>query len=78
MATPKYRVVGNFYDNWRMHENGEEVEYGGDPGENLEPLNAEAKKAKERALKMQPAPQPLSADERKELDELRALHGKAA
>jgi hypothetical protein len=70
MARPKYRVVGSFYHEDVMHQDGAEVDYDGTPGENLEPLNAEAKKAKERAGKVS-AVQPLDSDERAELERLR-------
>lgn len=72
---------------------GAEVEYDGLPGENLVPLNAEAKaKAKEAARIVAPA-KPLTEEEReelqtmrdrreletlRELDKLRALKGEGA
>jgi hypothetical protein len=55
-----------------MHEAGAKVAYDGEPGENLLPLNAEAKKAKERVGKAQPPARPLDAKEREELEMLRA------
>jgi hypothetical protein len=73
----KYRVVGSFYHQDQMHNDGAEVEYDGVPGENLEPLNAEAKKAKERAGKVTMV-QPLDADERAELERLREENKKQA
>lgn len=66
----KYKVIGSFYHADRMHGDGAEVEYDGEPGDNLEPINAEAKKAKERAGKVQRV-QPLDDDERTELERLR-------
>ncbi len=74
MADPQYEVAPGwkFYDNMRMHEAGAKVTYLGEPGENLIPLNAEAKKAKERSGKVTPA-KPLDAAERTELEQLRAF-----
>lgn len=77
MAKPLYKVNGTFYLGDIMHSDGDQVSYDGDPGENLIPLNAEAKKAKESAGRGRPLG-PLNADERKELEELRALKLKAA
>lgn len=74
MARPLYEVAPGqkFYDNWKMHEAGDKVEYDGATGENLVPVNAEAKKAKAAAGKGVTAPAPLTADERRELELLRA------
>ncbi len=68
---PRYKVAGKFYDNWQMHEDGAEVTYKGEPGDNLIPINAEAKARKKAAATIKPVG-PLSADERRELEELRA------
>ena len=48
MTRPMYRVNGSFFDNWVMHEDGAEVPYDGEPGENLIPLNEEAEEAKKK------------------------------
>ena len=45
----KYKVIGSFYHELRMYEDGEHVEYEGEPGENLHPVDAAAKKAKAKA-----------------------------
>lgn len=80
MATPQYKLAlgHKFFDNMRMHDLTDPqydpntvIEFGGEPGENLIPLNAEAKEAKKRSGKVQPA-KPLDADERRELETLRA------
>jgi len=54
-AAPRYRVKGSFFDNWQMHEDGAEVEYLGEPGENLIPLNAAAKARAKGVTPQQPA-----------------------
>lgn len=81
MALPQYRVAPGhkFFDNMRMHDLTDQhydpktvIEYEGEPGENLIPINAEAKKAKERVGKAIPA-KPLDAAERTELEQLRAF-----
>ena len=41
---PRYRVLERSYINDRLHEAGDEVEFAHDPGFNLEPLDADAKK----------------------------------
>jgi hypothetical protein len=66
----RYKVIGGFFDGFALHGDGDEVSYKGEPGDNLEPLNAEAKVAKARVGKMA-RPQPLEEDERQELERLR-------
>ena len=62
MARAMYRVAAGhtFYDGERLQEAGAEVPYDHDPGENLIPLNAEAKAAKAHMGK--PAPKEPVAD----------------
>ena len=80
MAAPLYRVAPGhkFWDGMIMHDLADPkydpktvFPYEGEPGENLIPMNAEAKKAKERGGKALPV-KPLDAEERKELEQLRA------
>lgn len=53
----QYRVLEKSYIVDRICEEGEVVEYGGVPGSNLEPVDADAKKAVEAAAKSaKPAP----------------------
>lgn len=42
---PRYRVLEKSFLNNRIHEEGAEVEFDGNPGSNLEPLDAAARKA---------------------------------
>lgn len=69
MALPKYQVDGSFVHKHRVHDHGAEVTYKGLPGDNLIPLNdeAKAKKAEWEASREKP----LYASEREELDRLR-------
>jgi hypothetical protein len=67
---PKYRVAPGqcFHDGWVMHygldhpqapagqTDGAEVYWDGEPGDNLIPINAEAKAMKARVSKMKAAP----------------------
>lgn len=46
---PRYRVLQKSYINERIVHEGEEVDYDGQPGTNLEPLDAEARRAAKRA-----------------------------
>lgn len=69
---PKYKVIGSFYYDMRLFNDGETVDYDGEPGDNLAPLDAAARKAKERAGKVAPPAPPLDAEERAELERLRA------
>lgn len=50
MDRARYKVAEgcSFFDGMRMHEAGDEVEYDHDPGENLEPVNGEARTRKKR------------------------------
>lgn len=79
---PRYKVAPGckFFDGMRMRlgeglegydPDEAEVVYHFDPGENLVPLNAAARRAKERSGKVQRGT-PLTADERSELEALRA------
>ena len=47
MAT--YTALRPFWDGKRLHKPGDQVEYGGVPGDNLEPVDAEAKRMKAKA-----------------------------
>ena len=69
MAKARFKVAPGhkFYDNWTMQEEGAEVVYEGDPGENLIPLNAEAKAAWKRRhnadYKAEKVPEPVADEE---------------
>ncbi|MET1025701.1 MAG: hypothetical protein ABWY00_00930 [Dongiaceae bacterium] len=42
---PRYRVVETSFIGDRIHEVGQEIEFGAQPGTNLEPLDGAARKA---------------------------------
>lgn len=47
---PKYRVLELSFINERLLQPGEEIEFAGDPGDNLEPLDDEAKAARDHFI----------------------------
>lgn len=55
---PRYRVLATSYIGDRLCEPGQEVDYDGLPGSNLEPLDKAAEKAKKDAATKGPAPEP--------------------